>query len=112
MDTFGVSSPLTSAAHDIASHNKTNGNLKENQQKNNTDAALKLGKLNPLKNTPVHVKTPETEVVSSFDPKSGHFWLDVVNKETGKVVSKIPPEVIRKMADSYARQGLFVDKFR
>lgn len=54
---------------------------------------------------------PNTEIVFKFDQNSHRIWLNVIDKTTGKTVGEIPPEIIRKLEDSYMNTfGLLVDK--
>lgn len=53
-----------------------------------------------------------TSVVYDLDTTSHCVWLNVVDKATGRVVSELPPEAIRKLVDSYAVSGLKFDQLR
>ena len=46
------------------------------------------------------------EAVFQFDSKSHLTWLNIVNKATGQVVQKWPPERIRQMVDGADKTNL------
>jgi len=72
--------------------------------KTNQQAILQLNK---------KLDTASTQVVFAKDPNSDRVWLNVVDKSTGKVITELPPETIRKIVDGYAStSGLVFDKFR
>ncbi len=58
------------------------------------------------------LESAPTQVAFFFDVKSNRIWLNVIDKASGKIVSEIPPESIRKIVDGYATSGLNVDKLR
>ncbi|WP_035487427.1 flagellar protein FlaG [Alicyclobacillus contaminans] len=56
-----------------------------------------------------HLAGMQTQVV--FDPQSppNELWLNVVDKQSGQVIQKFPPEGLRKFAESRQITGLTVD---
>lgn len=62
----------------------------------------------------VHASIPEVQervVRFHYDPKVHRVWLDVLDKQSGKVVQEIPPEAVRKMLELLLeRRGLIVDQ--
>jgi uncharacterized FlaG/YvyC family protein len=50
-----------------------------------------------------------TEVVMDFDAPANRIWLNVIDKTTGEVIQKIPPEGLRKYIDSNSIAGLALD---
>jgi uncharacterized FlaG/YvyC family protein len=50
-----------------------------------------------------------TEVVMDFDAPANRIWLNVIDKTTGEVIQKIPPEGLRKYLDSNSIAGLALD---
>ncbi|MCF8568450.1 flagellar protein FlaG [Alicyclobacillus tolerans] len=50
------------------------------------------------------------QAVFQYDQKSHMTWLNVVNKATGQVVDRYPPEKIREMVDSTVASGVTFDK--
>lgn len=53
----------------------------------------------------------DQEVVFDYDPKANRVWLNVIDKTTGKVLDELPPDIIRKLADSLGDiKGLVIDK--
>ena len=50
------------------------------------------------------------QAVFQYDNKAHMTWLNVVNKATGQVVDRFPPEKIREMVDAAANAGLSYDK--
>ena len=50
------------------------------------------------------------QAVFQYDQKSHMTWLNVVNKATGQVVDRYPPEKIREMVDSTMASGVTFDK--
>lgn len=58
-------------------------------------------------NTKIDEATMKVEF--EFDPKSKLYWINVLNKNTGKVIFKIPPETVRKIVDGLAASGPAVD---
>jgi uncharacterized FlaG/YvyC family protein len=50
-----------------------------------------------------------TEVVMDFDAPANRIWLNVIDKTTGEVIQKIPPEGLRKYLESNSIAGLALD---
>src|SRR5579875_2712107 len=40
-----------------------------------------------------------TKVEFEYDAKSQRYWVNVVDKTSGKVISEVPPEAVRKIVD-------------
>lgn len=54
-----------------------------------------------------------TRVEFEHDAKANRIWLNIVDGSTGKVILKIPPEVVRDIVDGqFAEPGLAVDERR
>lgn len=50
------------------------------------------------------------QAVFQYDEKAHMTWLNVINKATGQVVDRYPPEKIRQMVDAATTTGLSYDK--
>jgi flagellar protein FlaG len=75
----------------------------------------------PLNNNQLHQvvhgmnqKLANTNLKVEFaaDQPVGDIWLNVVDNETGKVIQKLPPDSVRKAAESLSLKGLQIDQQR
>jgi uncharacterized FlaG/YvyC family protein len=50
------------------------------------------------------------KVEFAADQPVGNIWLNIVDNTTGKVIQKLPPDSVRKAAESLSLKGLQIDK--
>lgn len=87
------------------------GSAQSGQTSNTTAANVGISPGQTLLQQLNHKLYPQgLQAVFQYDNKAHMTWLNVVNKATGQVVDRYPPEKIREMVDAAASVGLSYDK--